>query len=29
VDATSQERIRELILAAFQEFEERAAMSTT
>ena len=29
VDATSQERIRELILEAFQEFEERTAMSTT
>jgi hypothetical protein len=29
VDATSQERIRGLILEAFQEFEERAAMSTT
>jgi hypothetical protein len=29
VDATSQERIRGLILEAFQEFEERTAMSTT
>ena len=29
VDVTSQERIRELILQAFQEFEEQAAMSTT
>jgi hypothetical protein len=29
VDVTSQERIRSLILEAFQEFEERAAMSTT
>ena len=29
VDATAQDRIRELILGAFQEHEERAAMSTT
>ena len=29
VDVTSQERIRELILEGFQEYEERAAMSTT
>src|SRR5262245_43902969 len=29
VDVTSQERIRELILEAFQEFEESTAMSTT
>jgi hypothetical protein len=29
VDVTAQERIRGLILEAFQEHEERAAMSTT
>ena len=29
VDVTSQERIRALILEAFQEYEERAAVSTT
>ena len=28
VDVTAQERIRELILAAFQEHEERAAVAT-
>ena len=28
VDVTAQERIRELILAAFQEHEERAAIAT-
>jgi hypothetical protein len=28
VDVTAQERIRELILAAFQEHEERAAITT-
>ena len=29
VDVTAQDRLRELILAAFQEYEERAAVSTT
>lgn len=27
VDATAQEKLRQLILAAFQEYEERAAMT--
>jgi len=28
VDQTAQNRLRELILAAFQEYEERAAMAS-
>jgi hypothetical protein len=28
VDATAQSRVRELILAAYQEYEERAAMAS-